>query len=77
MTVYCFLIDSKHILSIPERPSILPETEAVLSYPCPRQLLISKVRFPVSVRIVSAKAFPDKPNSQCKKPKNSCLISPS
>ena len=60
-----------------ERPLIWPKTEVAPSYPCSWQLLISKVRFSISVRIVSAKAFPDKPYSQCKKPKNSSLISPS
>ena len=66
------------ILSIwAERPLISTETETALSYPCLWQLLISKVRFQISVRIISAKAFPGKPNSQCKKPKKSPLISPS
>ena len=60
-----------------ERLLIWPETETAPSYPCLRQLLISKVRFPISVRIVSAKAFSDKPNSQCKKFKNYSLISQS
>ena len=60
-----------------ERLLIWPETETAPSYPCPQQLLISKVRFPISVRIVSAKAFPDKLNSQCKKSKNYSLISQS
>ena len=56
---------------------IWPKTETAPSYPCPRQLLICKVRFPISVRIVLAKALPDRPNSRCKKAKNSSLISPS
>ena len=40
-------------------------------------MLTSKVWFPISVRIVAPKAFQDKPNSRCKKSKNSSLMSPS
>ena len=54
---------------------IYPETEEAPSYLCPRQLCMSKVRFATPFKTVSAKAFPDKHNSQCRKPKNS-LISP-
>ena len=60
-----------------ERLLIWPETGVVSSYSRPRQLLISTERFPISARIVSAKNFPDKPNTQFKKSKHSSLISPS
>ena len=49
----------------------------LLMYPCYKpsphwhSWILSKIR------IVSAKAFPDEPNSQCKKPKNSSFVSPS
>lgn len=57
--------------------ALWPETEAVPSYYCPRQLLISKVKFPISRRIVSAKPFPDSTDSQCKNPKTYSFISTS
>ena len=57
--------------TLAQRPLIGSETELAPWYSCPQQLLISKVRLPISVRIVSAKAFPDKPNSQCRKAENS------
>ena len=37
---------------------------------------MSKVGFATPFKTVPVKAFPDKPYSQCRKPKNSSLISP-
>ena len=45
-----------------ERASIWPETEAAPLYLCSGQLPRFKVRLPISLRTVSAKAFTDKPN---------------
>ena len=50
------------LITCTERASIWPETEAAPLYLCSGQLLISKVRLPISLRNAPAKAFSDKPN---------------
>ena len=70
MIVYSF---SKILSNSTEIPLTWPETQAATSYPNLQQLLIFKVRFPISVRTAATNAVLENPNSQCKRPKNSSI----
>ena len=54
---------------------LLPETAAALSEPCPLQSFMSRFNYEIAPNNLSRNAFPDKPDLQYRKPKNSSRTS--
>ena len=74
VSIYCFTV----ILQIcADNLLICSETAAALLQPCPRQLLISNSKLINPTKIASANGLPENPKQQCRKPKNSFLMTQS